>query len=107
MTRLCILLLSVAICLGCFSPPSGKVFTHLGNGAMVPRESIDDYASEHGVSRDEARARMKEEADQRRIQRHAEQFGVTLEEAKQQIEYSDVKRAESASMEQHLPSANR
>ncbi len=51
-----------------FSGCSGPTFTNLGNGVGVPTESIDNYATANGISRDEARQRMLEESNRNRQQ---------------------------------------
>ncbi|MCP4639554.1 MAG: hypothetical protein GY851_03940, partial [bacterium] len=43
-----------------------RVFTNLGNGVGVPSNSIDEYAEEHGITREQARVRMRQEIDARR-----------------------------------------
>ena len=57
----CILMVFV----GC----GGPNFTHLGNGVAVPIESVDRYAKEHGVTREESRAQMLLEIDARRSEK--------------------------------------
>jgi hypothetical protein len=57
----CILIVFV----GC----SGPKFTDLGNGMGVPIESVDLYAKEHGVTREEARAQLRIEIEARRSEK--------------------------------------
>ncbi len=71
---------------------NNRVHTHLGNGIAVPIESIDEYAAEHGVTRDEPRQRMREELGEQRIADHAQQYGISHDEARKQLEYADRKR---------------
>ena len=70
--------------LGCCGP----TFTDLGNGVGVPSESIDKYAASHGISREEARAQMRVDSDTKRIQEHAEKYGLAYEQAQQQLQHA-------------------
>lgn len=60
MNRLCwsfgLLLLAL---IGC----AGPNFTHLGNGVGVPSESIDAYAEENQVSREEAVEALRQQLE--------------------------------------------
>ena len=82
MRYLCVVLLGIVV--GC----GGPAFTNLGNGVGVPFESIDKYASEHGVTRAEARAQLRIESDNRRANDHAVKYGISNEEAKRQLEHA-------------------
>lgn len=75
---------SIAAAIGC----SGPNFTHLGGGVGVPSEVIDQYAEQHDVSRQEARARLAAQAKQRRIERHANEFGASPADAERRREHS-------------------
>lgn len=77
-----ITLLLLVVVSGC----SGPTFTNLGNGVAVPSESIDRYANEHGITRAEARLKLREKSDDDRVKEHAAKHGISLEDAKQQIE---------------------
>jgi hypothetical protein len=74
----------MAAMLGCTAP----TFTDLGNGVGVPVESIDEYARSRGVSRAQARAQMRAESDAERLRKHAEKYGVSVEEARRQLEHA-------------------
>jgi len=50
----------VLIC-GC----SGPTFTDLGNGVGVPTGSIEEYANENGIERNEARKQMLDESNEK------------------------------------------
>lgn len=63
-----LLAIACGVVVGC----GGPNFTNLGNGVAVPIESVDRYVIEHGVTRTEARARLRAELDQRRNQRQAD-----------------------------------
>lgn len=80
-----------AICLGlaCLTGCGGPTFTNLGNSVAVPSESIEDYATVPGISRTEARTRLREASDRRRIAEHAETYGISQEEAKRQLDHAD------------------
>ena len=82
MRCLCVVLFGIVV--GC----GGPTFTNLGNGVAVPFESIDKYASEHGVTHAEARAQLRIETDNRRINDHAAKHGISEEEAKRQLEHA-------------------
>jgi len=82
MRCLCVVLFGIVV--GC----GGPTFTNLGNGVAVPLESIDKYASEHGVTRAEARAQLRIETDNRRTNDHAAKYGISDEEAKRQLEHA-------------------
>jgi hypothetical protein len=69
---------------GCSRP----VFTGLGNGVLVPRESIDKYAAENGLTIDQARTELRREIDANRVKDHSVKFGVTEAEAKRQLDYA-------------------
>ncbi len=71
-----------------FGGCGGPSFTNLGNGVAVPPETIGEYAELRGITRAEARARMREESDKQRISDHAKKYGVPLEEAKEQLEHT-------------------
>ncbi len=80
----------VALILFCIiSGCSVPTFTNLGNGVAVPVNSIDKYASEHGVTHAEARAQLRSDSDNRRIKEHSARFGISEIEAKRQIEHSE------------------
>ncbi len=72
----------VAVVAVSMSGCSGRTFTNLGNGAGVPSASINKYAAENGLTRDQARTQMRQDADQQRISEHAERCGITPEEGK-------------------------
>jgi diaminopimelate decarboxylase len=82
MRYLCVVLFGIVV--GC----GGSTFTNLGNGVAVPFESIDKYASEHGVTRAEARVQLRIESDNRRTNDHAVKYGISDEEAKRQLEHA-------------------
>ena len=42
---------------------AGPTFTNLGNGVGVPAESIEKCATEHGVTRAEARSQLRKQSD--------------------------------------------
>ncbi len=67
---------------------AGPTFTNLGNGVGVPAESIEKYATEHGVTRAEARSQLRKQSDDNRIQEHAAKYGISEEQAKRQIEHA-------------------
>jgi hypothetical protein len=69
-----------------FASCGGPVFTNLGNGVAVPSETIDALSREKGISRAQARALLRERSEQRKIADHAEAYGISLNEAKEQIE---------------------
>lgn len=72
------------VVIGC----GGPTFTDLGNGVAVPLESIEKYASEHGVTRAEARAQLRIATDDRKTNDHAAKYGISDEEAKRQLEHA-------------------
>ena len=82
MRYLTVLLLVVVA--GC----AGPTFTNLGNGVAVPAESIETYATEHGVTRAEARSQLRRQSDDNRIKEHAAKYGITEEQAKRQLEHA-------------------
>ena len=84
MSRLTLMFLAMILLVGC----AGRTFTDLGNGVGVPSGSIADYAEAHGLTHAEARTRMRDESDQQRIGEHAEKYGVSEDEAKEQIEHA-------------------
>ena len=84
MSRLALLSFAMVLLVGC----AGRTFTDLGNGVAVPSRSISDYAEANGLTHVEARARMRAESDRRRIAEHAEKYGVSTAEAKEQIEHA-------------------
>jgi hypothetical protein len=58
----CIFACLLAVCLidaGCASQPD---FVQVAPGVAVSSESIDSYAHEHGISRDEAKRQLAAEA---------------------------------------------
>ena len=67
---------------------AGPTFTNLGNGVGVTAESIEKYATEHGVTRAEARSQLRKQSDDKRIKEHAAKYGITEEQAKRQIEHA-------------------
>lgn len=85
MSHLKLICFAMIILAGCCGP----TFTNLGNNVGVPTESIEDYAAAHGITRGEAIARMRAEADQRRIESHAEEHGISLEEAQKQLGHAN------------------
>ena len=50
---------------------AGPTFTNLGNGVGVPAESIEKCATEHGVTRAEARSQLRKQSDDTAIMRVA------------------------------------
>jgi hypothetical protein len=84
MFRSYVCLLATFVFVGC----SGRVFTNLGNGVAVQSEAIGALAREKGITRVQARALLREESDQQRIAEHAETYGVSLDEAKEQLEHA-------------------
>ena len=82
MRYLCVVLFGIVV--GC----GGPTFTNLGNGVAVPLESIDEYASEHGVTRAEARVQLRIATDNRKTNDHAAKYGISDEEAKRQLEHA-------------------
>ena len=86
-----VLVVFLALACGC----AGRTFTQLGNGVAVPVESIAEYAETHGISRAEARIRMRAESDVQRIEAHAAKYGVTIEEATIQLQRADESAASS------------
>ncbi|MHB1037343.1 MAG: hypothetical protein ACYC35_22680 [Pirellulales bacterium] len=77
--------LALVAAIGC----TGPAFTNLGNGVGVPSESIDQYAKTHGITREEARARMRTESDAERAQELAAKHGTPVDEAKRQRQQTD------------------
>ena len=71
-----------ALALGC----NGPTFSDLGNGVGVPTESINAYAVEHGITRADARNRLRADSDARRIKEHATKYGISEDEARRQLE---------------------
>jgi len=51
----------VASLFACSSCMSNKSFEEIAPGVGVPRQSIDDYAEQHGISRQEAKQKMAAE----------------------------------------------
>lgn len=82
MRYLIVLLLNVVA--GC----AGPTFTDLGNGVAVPAESIERYATEHGVTRAEARLKLRKSSDDNRAKEHAAKCGIAEEQANRQIEHA-------------------
>ncbi len=69
---------------GCARP----TFTNLGNGVAVPVETIERYATEHGLTRAQARWELRTKSDDDRIKTQASKHGISPEEAKRQIEHA-------------------
>ena len=84
MSRLILMSFAMILFVGCGS----RNFTNLGNGVAVPSGSIANYAEANGLTRDEALARMRDESEQRRIAEHADKYGVSNQEAKEQLEHA-------------------
>ena len=61
---------------------------NLGNGVAVPVETLNEYAQEHEVTRPEALALLKAESDVRRIQEHADTYGISEDEARRELEHA-------------------
>ena len=61
----------IACCLflGCQAP----TFTDLGNGVAVPVETVEKYAAQRGVTRDQARAELKAQTEAHRASSHDQQ----------------------------------
>jgi len=66
-----------------------KLFTNLGNGVGVPIESIREYATAQGITREEARIRMRAASDAERALEHAKKYGITIDDANRQLQYSN------------------
>lgn len=77
-------LLLLVVVAGCARP----TFTDLGNGVAVPVESIESYATDHGVSRAEARSQLRQKSDDDRVKEYAAKYGIPPNEAKRQIEHA-------------------
>ena len=88
MIRSYVCLFATLVLVGC----GGRVFTNLGNDVAVPSETIDALTRERGITRAEARALLREESDKQRIAEHAETYGVSLDEAKEQLEHAGKQR---------------
>ena len=84
MFRVTLMSLAMIVCVGC----GARTFNNLGNGVAVPSGVIADYAETHGITREEARARLRNETDQQRIAEHANKYGLSRKEAKEQLEYA-------------------
>lgn len=84
MPRLSLISLALMIFAGC----TGPAFANMGNGVGVPSASIDKYAAENGLTRDQARTQMRQDADQQRILEHAERYGITPEEGESQLDHA-------------------
>ena len=84
MFRLILVSFAMVVLGGC----RGPTFIDLGNGVGVPSESIDNYASAKGITRAEARVRLRVESDQQRIADHAKKYEISHEEAKKQLEHA-------------------
>ena len=90
MLRSYVCLLAMFVFVGC----SGRVFANLGNGVAVPSEAIDALAREKGITHAQARNLLREESEQQWIAEHAETYGVSFDEAKEQLEHARVLAAE-------------
>ncbi len=84
MFRFCVCLLVTLAVVGC----RGPVFTDLGNGTAVQLEALDALAREKDITRDQAGALLRQQADQQKIAEHAETYGISLDEAKEQLEHA-------------------
>ncbi len=90
MRRSLVFIVLFSLVLGC----SGPTFTNVGGGRAksvgigVTPQSIEQYARDHGVSTVEAKARIRAEAAARRIESHANKYGLTIDQAKEQLKYA-------------------
>lgn len=79
--RILISVMLLAVSGGC----AGRYFTNLGNNVGVPAKTIDQYAATRGITRAEARARLRAESDAepvQGVQGDAKKHGVCEDEAK-------------------------
>ena len=81
MFRVLITPLALLSLVGC----AGPTFADLGNGVAVPSQSIDEHAAANGLTRAQARMQMRRDSDDQRIADHAEKYGVSREEAEEQL----------------------
>ena len=88
MFRSHVCLLATLVLVGC----SSRVFTNLGNGVAVPSGTIDTLSRDKGITRAQAKALLRNESDRRRITEHAETYGITFDEAKEQFEHAREQR---------------
>lgn len=84
MTKLSVLL--VCAIAGCGGPTFRNV--GVGRNEAVPSESIDRYASEHGITKDEATIQLRAQIEASRIEDYAAKYGITEKEAKRQLEHA-------------------
>lgn len=73
---------------GC-SSSSNPVFVHVGHGHAVPSEVIDFRVTESGLTREQAIEQIGAEHFERRVEEHADKYGIGFDEARQQLAYAD------------------
>lgn len=79
----------LVVVIGC----GGRTFRNVGIGRSnigVSSASIEDYATRHGITREQAVQRMRTEAEQNHIADHAEKYGISQVEAKAQLEFAST-----------------
>ena len=83
MFRLHVYLLAMLVLVGC----GGRMFTDLGNGVAVPSETIDTISRENGITHAQARSLLRTKSERKRIAEHAEEYEISFDEAKKQLEH--------------------
>jgi len=74
---------------GCGGPKFRNVA--IGRDFVITTDSIERYATKHGVSNAEAAealAQLKSEFDHRRTKDHAAKYGISEEEAERQLRFA-------------------
>ncbi len=85
--RIVLLIGCAVISTGCVR--SNNAFVSVGNGNAVPTEWLEKVAKEKGQTFEQTLKELRVNNKAKRIKDHAAKYGITEDEARQQLAYAD------------------